>query len=127
MAKVIGRDGVVKIGSVTVAEVVSFTLDESMTPVDDSDLNTQELSYVAGDITRTASVTCHWDKADATGQGAISIGSSVTLVLYPEGDGVGGLSQSMTALCTGVSQNNERGSIVSKAFTFQISGTVTEA
>lgn len=126
MAKVIGRDGVVKIGSNTVAEVVSFTLDESMTPVDDSDLNTQELTYVAGDITRTASVTCHWDKADSTGQGAITIGASVTLVLQPEGNTSGDVTQTMTALCTGVGQTNERGSMVSKAFTFQVSGTVTE-
>lgn len=125
MAKVIGRDGVVKVGAVTVAEVVSFSLDETMTPIDDTALNTQTLTYLAGDITRTAQVECHWDKADTTGQGAIDIGSSVTLVLQPEGDTSGDQTLSMTALCTSRGIANERGSVVSRSFGFQVSGAVT--
>lgn len=125
MAKVIGRDGVVKIGSATVAEVTGFSLDEQMSPIDNTNLNAQELEYVAGDITRTAQVDCFWDKADTTGQGAIDVGTSVTLVLQPEGNASGDQTLSMTALCTGRTIANERGSAVTRSFTFQVSGAVT--
>jgi hypothetical protein len=127
MAKVKGSDGVVKIGAATVAGVRSFTLDESMTPIDDSDLNTTELTYVAGDITRTASVECFWDKSDTTGQEVLVIGAEVTLVLAPEGADVGSRTQSMTAFVTGVSQANEKQNMVTKNVTFQVSGLVTVA
>ena len=127
MAKVKGSSGVVKVGANTVAGVRSFTLDESMTPIDDSDLNTDELTYQSGDITRTAAVECFWDKADSTGQETLVIGASVTLVLEPEGSGAGRRTQTMTALVTGVSQANEKGNMVTKNVTFQVSGTVTVA
>jgi len=98
-----------------------------MTPIDDSDLNTDELTYQSGDITRTAAVECFWDKADSTGQETLVIGASVTLVLEPEGSGAGRRTQTMTALVTGVSQANEKGNMVTKNVTFQVSGTVTVA
>lgn len=127
MAKVKGSDGLVKVGAATVAGVRSFTLDESMTPIDDSDLATNELTYKSGDISRTVSVECFWDKADTTGQEALVIGAEVTLILEPDGAQVGNRTQTMTALVTGVSQSNEKQNMVTKAITFQVSGTVTVA
>jgi len=125
MAKVVGRDGVVKVGANTVASVKGFSMDEQMSPIDDSDLSDQELTYVAGDISRTAQLDCHWDKADATGQGALSIGTEVSLVLQPEGDASGDETRTMTALVVSVGEANEKGGMVSKSVGFQISGAVT--
>ena len=125
MAKVVGRSGVVKVGAVTVAEVVGFSMDEQMSPIDDSELTDQEMTYSAGDITRTAQVDCMWDKADATGQGALTIGASVTLVLQPEGDSSGNETRSMTALVTSVSRANAKAAMVTQSFGFQVSGSVT--
>lgn len=123
MAKVKGSAGVVKVGINTVAGVRSFSLDESMTPIEDSDLGTHELTYVTGDITRTGSVECFWDKADTTGQEALVIGASVSLVLSP--DNV--RTQTMTALITSVGQANEKQNMVTKNVGFTVTGTVTVA
>jgi len=126
MAKVIGRNGVVKVSSNTVAEVVGFSFDEQCAVIDDSALGDQELTYVAGDITRTGSIECHWDKSDSTGQGALDIGSTVTLVLQREGDDTGDETLSFSAVITGKSTANAKGAMVSQNFTFQASGSVTE-
>lgn len=126
MAKVVARNGVVKIGANTVAQVIGFSMDEAMTPIDDSDLNDQEMTYVAGDITRTAAVECMWDKADTTGQGAMDIGASVSLVLQREGDTSGDETLTMNALVTSKQTANAKGAMVTQNFGLQVSGAVTE-
>lgn len=127
MAKAKGSSGVVVVGAATVAGVRRFTLDSSMEPINDSDLGTTDLTFVAGDIQHTATVECFWDKADA-GQNALTIGAQVTLVLKPD-DGEEGvaLTQTMTALVTGIGQANEKQNMVTKNVTFQISGEITTA
>lgn len=125
MAKVIGNDGIVKVGANTVASVASFQLDESMDIIEDTDLGETAKSYQSGDTGWTASITCKWDKADSTGQGALTIGTSVTIYLQPEGDTAGDETRSGTALVTGRSSSNEKGSMVMQSFELQGSGALT--
>lgn len=125
MAKVIGNDGVVKIGANTVASVARFTLDETLDLVEDTDLGEQAKSYQAGDTSWSASVECKWDKADTTGQGAMTIGASVTVSLQPEGDTTGDETRSGTALVSSRGAVNEKGSMVMQTFTLQGSGALT--
>lgn len=125
MAKVIGSAGVVKIGSNTVAAVVGFSLDETMDLVEDTDLDETEKTYFAGDTSWSAQVDCRWDKSDSSGQGAMTIGASVTLYLQPEGDTTGDETRSGTALVTARSSANAKGQMVTQSFTLQGSGTLT--
>lgn len=125
MAKVNGRDGLVKIGANTVSAVTAFSLEESMAPVDDTDLADTATTFVAGDTSWTAQIDCHWDKADTTGQGAMTIGASVSLVLQPEGDVSGDETRSGTALITGRSSANAKGAMVTQSFTLQGTGALT--
>lgn len=125
MAKVIGNDGVVKIGANTVASVARFTLDESMDLVEDTDLGETAKSYQSGDTSWTASIECKWDKADTTGQGAMTIGASVSISLQPEGDVTGDETRSGTALVTARGAVNEKGSMVMQSFELQGSGALT--
>lgn len=127
MAKVKGSAGKVKNGSNTVAGVRRFSYERTMEPIDDSDLNTEELTYVPGDITGTGTVECFWDKSDTTGQETLVVGAVISMVLYPEGDGVGGESHSFSALITSEGMANEKQNMVTKTIGFQISGTVTKA
>lgn len=125
MAKVIGSDGVVKVGANTVASVASFTLDETMDLVEDTDLGETVKSYQSGDTSWTAEVVCKWDKADTTGQGALTIGASVTIFLQPEGDTSGDETRTGTALVQGRSASNEKGNMVMQNFSLQGSGALT--
>jgi len=84
MANHLGREGTVKISSTTIGELRNYSLAHSSDVVEDS---------VIGDTYRTRKATMktwsvngdlYWDEADA-GQIALTIGSTVTVNLYPEG------------------------------------------
>lgn len=125
MAKVIGNDGVVKVGASTVASVRRFSLDETCELVDDTDLGTQEKGYAAGDTSWTCDIECAWDKADTTGQGALTIGASVSISLQPEGDTSGDETRSGSAIVIGRGGVNEKGSMVMQSFSLQGDGALT--
>ena len=125
MPKVVGRAGLVKVNGNTVAALSSYSMDESMAPIDNSDLSEQELTYVAGDITRSIQITCKWDKADTTGQGALAIGTTVTLVLQREGDTSGDETITLSALVTATGTAVAKTSMISQTFTLVGSGAKT--
>lgn len=86
MANHLGREGTVKISSTTIGELRNYSLAHSSDVVEDS---------VIGDTYRTRKATLktwsvnsdlYWDEVDA-GQIALTIGSTVTVNLYPEGVG----------------------------------------
>jgi predicted secreted protein len=84
MANHLGREGLIKISSTTVGELRNYALSNSSDTVEDS---------VIGDTFRTRKATLrswsvsgdlYWDETDA-GQLTLTVGSSVTVNLYPEG------------------------------------------
>ena len=125
MAKVKGTDGLVKVGANTVAAVVSFSLDETNEPIEDTELAVTDKTFVSGDSSWTAQIECHWDKADTTGQGAMTIGATVSLVMHPEGAVSGDETRSGSAIISARSSANAKGAMVSQSFTVQGSGAIT--
>jgi len=84
MAEHLGREGVLKVSSTTVGQLRNYSLAHSSDVVEDSTM---------GDIYRTRKATMKtwsvnadlfWDEADA-GQLLVTIGSTVSVALYPEG------------------------------------------
>lgn len=84
MANHLGREGTVRISSTTIGELRNYALAHSADVVEDSTI---------GDTYRTRKMTLrtwsvngdlYWDEVDA-GQIALTVGSSVTVNLYPEG------------------------------------------
>ena len=99
MANHLGREGLIKISSTTIGELKNYAITHTSDTVDDS---------VIGDVYRTrqgamktwaASGEVHWDETDA-GQLLITIGSTVTLVLYPEGNQTTDVYYSGSAIVT---------------------------
>ena len=125
MAKIRGNEGVVKVASNTVASVMRFTLDETMEPIDNTDLGTYAKEFAVGDTSWAASIECFWDKADSTGQGAMTVGASVVVTLQPEGDATGDETRSCTALIIARGAVNEKGTMVTQTFGLQGTGALT--
>ena len=125
MATHVGTAGVVKVGANSVAEVTGFTIDESADVVEDSQLSDTSKSYKVLRSDATGTVECHWDETDTNGQSALSVGSSVTLNLYPEGDSSGDTYYTGSAIVTGVSQNVSLDGVISRTITVQFSGGVS--
>tara|TARA_A100001015_G_scaffold318614_1_gene439012 strand:+ start:82 stop:471 length:390 start_codon:yes stop_codon:yes gene_type:complete len=122
-----GSEGIVKIGANTVAEVVGFSVDETSDTIESTALSNSARSYVADLVGFSGTIDCHWDETDSTGQGAMTVGSSVTLNLYPEGSASSATYYTGTAIITSISKANAIGSIVSASFSFQGTNALTSA
>jgi predicted secreted protein len=125
MASHIGRDGIVKVGANTVAEVKSFSIEESADTVETTKMTDTARSHAITLTSFSGSLDCFWDETDTTGQGALTIGASVTLALYPEGDTTGDTFYSGTALVTGVSRSASFDGMVEASISVQGTGALT--
>ena len=84
MANHKGSEGVVKVGTNTVAEVRDWSISITADSIEDTTMGDSARTYLSSLTSATGSVTCYWDETDTTGQGAMTAGASVTLNLYPE-------------------------------------------
>ena len=125
MATHVGTSGVVKVGTDTVAEVTGFTIDESNDTVEDTSLTDTSKTYKALRSDATGTIECHWDETDTSGQGALTVGASVTLNLYPEGADAADTYYTGSAIVTGVSQNVSLDGVIARTITVQFSGGVS--
>lgn len=123
-----GSEGVVKVGTATIAEVTEWSLNEQSDPIETTNLAATARTYVAGKPSASGSITCHFDSADTSGQGAMTPGSTVSLNLFPNGDGNGNTAASFSALITSIDRASGGGDgIVSAAYNFTASGSVAWA
>lgn len=126
MATHIGRDGVLKVGSNAVAEVRSFSIEETADTVEDTVMTDTARTYATTLTSFTGSADVYWDETDTNGQGALDIGASVTIGFYPEGDGSGATYYTGTALVTGVSRSASFDGMVEASVTLQGTGALSE-
>ena len=122
-----GSEGVVKVGSNTVAEVTAFSFDETVDTIESTALSNSARSYVADYVGFTGTVDCQWDETDTSGQGAMTVGSTVTLNLYPEGSASSATYYTGSAIITSISRANAMGSIVTASFSFTGTNALTSA
>ena len=64
MANHTGVDGLVTIGGVTVAELMSFSVEESATTIANHTLGSAATTVVAGRTSWSGSIECNWDETD---------------------------------------------------------------
>jgi len=127
MSNHIGNEGKVKIGSNAVAEIRGWEIQEQAKTVDDTVMGDDWETHKVTHKNWTASANCLWDETDTTGQGACTVGASVTLNLYPEGDGSGDTYLTGTATVTSVGASAAHDGIVERAIQFQGNGALTLA
>lgn len=118
-----GSEGYVKVGSpaVTVAEVRDWSISENADTIETTSMGDAARTYVAGLTSASGSINVHYDDTDTTGQGAMTIGSSVTLELYVDAD----TYASMTAIITEAGVSSTTDGVVEGSFSFTVDGAVT--
>jgi hypothetical protein len=72
-------------------------------------------------------MTAFWDETDTSGQGAMTVGASVTLNLYPEGATTGDNFATLTALITEKGVSTTLDGMVETSVSFEATGAVTWA
>ena len=129
MATHTGSEGTVKAGSNAIGEVRSFSLNITGETIEDTTLGDPARTYKAGLKDGTATVEVFFDEAALSttdGQGAMDVGSTITLNLYPAGDTTGTTFYTGTALVTGKTVTSSFDGMVELSFEVQFTGGITE-
>lgn len=127
MATHSGKDGIVKVGANPVAEVRSFSLNETADTVEDTTMGDSARTHIVTLTSFDGSLDVYWDETDTNGQVALGVGSSVTLELYPEGDGAGATYYTGTASVTSVNKSSSFDGMVEQSISVQGNGPLTTA
>jgi len=122
-----GSEGVVKIGSDTVAEVKDWSFDETADTTEDTVMGDTARTRKSTLTSASGSINCFWDETDTNGQVAMSAGSEVALKLYPEGATSGDTFYSVAAIITSVSRTASFDGMVESSFSWDSNGAVTAA
>ena len=125
MANHKGSEGVAKVGSNTIAEIKDFSLSETAETIDDTTMGDSARTKQVGLTTASGSMTAFWDETDSSGQGAMTVGASVTLNLYPEGATTGDTYATLTALITEKGVSTTLDGMVETTVSFEANGAVT--
>ena len=125
MANHTGVSGLVKVGTNTVAEVRSFTLNTTAELLEDTALTDTAKTYQIGKKGATASIECFWDETDTNGQIAIAEGNQVTMTLYPEGADASDYYYGGTWIVTGNSVSTPTDGIIEATFDGTLTGALT--
>lgn len=120
-----GNEGVVKVGSATVLNVRSFSLEESATTLETTTMTVTAATHVSNITSWTASIDGLWDPDDSTGQVALSSGASVTVSLYMEGVASGDKYYSGSAIVNSVSRSSSYDGLVEISISVQGTGALT--
>jgi predicted secreted protein len=124
MATKLGRDGLIKISSTTIGELRNYALTHTSDTVEDSVLGDTYRTRLASMKTWSASGDLYWDEGDA-GQLLITIGSQVTLNLYPEGGSTGDIYYQGAAIVTQFNVSASFDGIVEGSIAFEGNGPLS--
>lgn len=120
-----GSEGTVKVGANAIAEIRSWSLEHTIDTIEDTTMGDAARTFQTGIPSFSGSVDCFWDETDTSGQGALTVGASVTLNLYPEGSASGDTYFTGTALVTGIARRAAFDGYVEASFAFQGTGALT--
>ena len=127
MANHKGSEGTVHVGSNAVAEIRSYSLEESADTIEDTSMGDSARTYLASLTTFSGSVDVFFDESDTNGQVALAVGSSVTIKFYPEGSSSGDTFYSGTAIVTGKTISASFDGMVEASISVQGTSAITTA
>ena len=121
-----GKEGVVTAGGTAVGELTGFTLETTADVVEDTALSDATKSFLTGRTSFSGTLDMSYDETDSPQQ-TLTVGSSISFIVLPEGNASGDEKFSGTGIITGMSVNNSMDAVVSRTVTFQGTGALTRA
>jgi len=122
-----GSEGTVKVGANAVAEIRSFSINEVGDTLEDTSMGDAARTYLPSLTSFNGSLDVFWDETDADGQGALTVGSSITINFYPEGADSGDSYYTGAAIVTGLTINSSFDGMVEASITLQGSGALSNS
>lgn len=120
-----GSEGTVKVGANAVAEIRSFTITETADTIEDTSMGDSARTYLPSLTNFTGDLSVLWDETDTDGQAAMTVGSSITFAVYPEGDTSGDTYLSGTAIVTSKSVTASYDGLVESSISVQGTGALS--
>jgi len=126
MATLKGNDGTVLVGSSAIAEIRSFSVDETMDTIESTAMGDTYRTFETSLKSWSGTVDVFFDDTDTSGQGALTVGSEVTVSLQVEGNTTGDHQLSGAAIVTGRSISSSFDGLVEASLSLQGDGALTE-
>lgn len=128
MATHTGSEGTVRVGaSNSILEIRSYSVEETADTAEDTSMGDAYRTHKTTLKSWSGSVDVFWDEGDTTGQGALTVGSEVTLRFMPEGTTTGDIYLTGTAIVTGKTVSASFDGMVESTITVQGTGALTSA
>lgn len=127
MATHTGSEGTVRVGSNAIAEIRSYSVEETADTVEDTSMGDAYRTFKTTLKGWSGSVDVFWDETDTNGQVALVVGTEVTANFFPEGAsaGVSEKYYSGTAIVTGRTVTGSFDGMVESTITLQGTGALT--
>jgi hypothetical protein len=127
MATHTGSEGTVRVGLNAIAEIRSYSIEETADTVEDSSMGDAYRSFKTTLKGWSGSVDVFWDETDTNGQVAMTVGTEVTINFFPEGATAGQTEKyySGTAIVTGRTVTGSFDGMVESTITLQGTGALT--
>ena len=119
-----GSEGTVHVGTDAVAEIKSYSVEETSDTVETTSMGDAARTHLASLTSFSGSLDVFWDEED-TAQIALTVGSSVTIKFYPEGTASSAKYYSGTAIVTSVSRSASFDGMVEASISVQGTGALT--
>lgn len=126
MATIKGNGGVVKVASAAIAEIRSFSIDETSDTIEDTAMGDTYRTFKTSLKSWSGSVDVFFDDSDTTGQGALVPGAEAAVTFYVEGDDTGSHTLSGSAIVTSRSISSSFDGMVEASLSLQGNGALTE-
>ena len=125
MATFTGKAGVVQTGSNALAGVRSYSITQTGDTTESTSMGDSAKTFEATLTEFSGSVDLFFDDTDSSGQVSLTIGSSFTLNLAPEGTGSGSYKLSGSAIVTDITRSASHDGLVEMSIAFQGTGALT--
>jgi hypothetical protein len=125
MATHTGSEGTVKVGANAIAEIRSYSIEQTSDTVEDTTMGDAWRTHKSTLKSWTGTVDVFWDETDTTGQAALVVGAEVTANFYPEGSTTGDAYLYGTAIVTGKTVSASFDGMVESTITLQGTGALT--
>ena len=125
MATFTGKAGVVQTGSNALAEVRSYSITQTGDTTESTSMGDSAKSFEATLTEFSGSIDLFFDDTDTSGQVSLTIGSSFTLNLAPEGTGSGAYKLTGSAIVTDITRSAAHDGLVEMTVAFQGTGALT--
>ena len=119
-----GSEGLIKVGSDTVGELRSFSLETTGDTIESTNMGTTARTYKAGLTSWSGTASLFWDEVDA-GQLALVIGTEIVIKVYHEGATAGDKYYTGSAIVTAKSISASFDGLVESSISFTGTGALS--